>query len=110
MLEQKVNTDRSNLHVAIFLRLQDALDVRLEDAEGAELCALAQDSLNRRYSPQLLDRELVNRLNVLVFGNIRKAILAVLAKTAVLTEDARVDQALEDAVGKACVAHVEEAG
>ena len=66
MLEQQVDTDRSNLHVALLLLLYNSFDVRLQDAERTELAVFVHDRLNRWDLIQLLKWKLFSALDIAI--------------------------------------------
>ena len=70
MLKQKVDANRSYFHNSVLLFLENALNVRLKDAERAKRTFVFHHSLDLRDSLKLLHRKFSYCLNELVLGDI----------------------------------------
>ena len=73
------------------------------------MTALVHDRLDDGDAFDLLHREFIDSLDKLVLGNVTEAVLTVLAKPAVLSEDSRVCKTLQYTVSETSISHVVEA-
>ena len=78
----------------------------LQDAKGAELAALAHDRLDDWYAFELFNGKFVHCFHEFKFSNVTEAILAMLAKSAILTKHPRVCQTLNHTICETGIAHI----
>lgn len=70
MLKQKVDANRPHFHNSVLLFLENALNVRLKDAERAKRTILFHHGLDLRDSLKFLHGKFSYRLNELVLGDV----------------------------------------